>query len=176
MLEALGNLGEFIGGLAVIVTLLYLARQVHQNTVALRTASRQDIVSGYRAYGRLFLEPERNRAFTEGLSLYPDMPFDERNLFGNLLADHAVFFESVFALHESGVLEDEIYQAYLDWFSCHLATPGGSAFWAESSWILTPRRMVEAVDARLARGGLPDITELPMNRLDALPSALGGAS
>jgi len=165
-LSDLGDLGDFIGGLAVIVTLIYLASQIRQNTAALRTASRQEIVSGYRAHGRLFLDPRRSRVFADGLSRYPDMPFDDRSLFGNLLGDHAVFFQSVFALHESGMLEDEIYHAYLDWFSCQVATPGGAVFWTEMSWILTPRRMVEAVDARLARGGLPDIRELPTNHLD----------
>jgi len=36
-LQFLGNLGEFIGGLAVIVSLVYLALQVRQNTQSLRT-------------------------------------------------------------------------------------------------------------------------------------------
>lgn len=57
MLEALGNLGDFIGGIAVVATLLYLAVQVRQNTVALRTASRQQIVAGFREYNRLLLQP-----------------------------------------------------------------------------------------------------------------------
>ncbi len=39
MLEALGNLGDFIGGIAVVVTLLYLAVQVRQNTTQLRESS-----------------------------------------------------------------------------------------------------------------------------------------
>ena len=30
-LEALGNLGDFVGGIAVVVTLIYLALQVRQN-------------------------------------------------------------------------------------------------------------------------------------------------
>ena len=166
-LESLGNIGEFIGGLAVIASLVYLAVQIRQNTKLLRSASRQDIVSGYRAHSRLFLEPGRSRAYAEGLSAYPDMPFDEKSMFGYLVADHAVFFQAVFALHESGTLEDEVYQAYLDWFACHLATPGGSVWWAQIRSILTPRRMVEAVDARLARGGLPDIRELPQWQLEA---------
>jgi len=39
MLEDLGNLGDFIGGIAVVVTLLYLAVQVRQNTLQLRRAA-----------------------------------------------------------------------------------------------------------------------------------------
>ncbi len=32
MLEALGNIGDFVGGLAVVVTLVYLAMQIRQNS------------------------------------------------------------------------------------------------------------------------------------------------
>jgi len=41
MLDALGNLGDFVGGVAVVVTLIYLATQVRQNTqqIALNTAA-----------------------------------------------------------------------------------------------------------------------------------------
>ncbi len=38
-LTQLANLGEFIGGVAVLVTLVYLALQVRQSTSAQRTAA-----------------------------------------------------------------------------------------------------------------------------------------
>lgn len=37
MLENLGNLGDFLGGIGVVITLLYLAVQVRQNTKQLRS-------------------------------------------------------------------------------------------------------------------------------------------
>ncbi len=40
-LSQLANLGEFLGGLAVVVTLVYLATQVRQNTSAIRASSAQ---------------------------------------------------------------------------------------------------------------------------------------
>ena len=52
MVESLGNLGDFIGGIGVIITLIYLATQVRQNTAALRAASRQAIVAGMRDHSR----------------------------------------------------------------------------------------------------------------------------
>lgn len=55
-MEALGNLGDFIGGLAVVVTLIYLAIQVRQNNLALHAASRQAVASGYRDCNRLLLD------------------------------------------------------------------------------------------------------------------------
>ncbi len=38
-LTQLANLGEFIGGVAVVVTLVYLAAQVRQNTNAIKVSS-----------------------------------------------------------------------------------------------------------------------------------------
>ena len=36
-LEALGNIGDFLGGIGVVVTLVYLAAQIRQNTAQLRS-------------------------------------------------------------------------------------------------------------------------------------------
>ena len=43
--QLLGNLGEFIGSIAIIVTLIYLAMQVRQNTNALHAQTRQSLLS-----------------------------------------------------------------------------------------------------------------------------------
>jgi hypothetical protein len=39
--QLLGNFGEFFGAIAVVVTLVYLAGQLRQNTNALRSASHE---------------------------------------------------------------------------------------------------------------------------------------
>lgn len=53
MLDTLGNLGDFVGGIAVVITLIYLAVQVRQNTSALKAASWQEVVSGAREAAKL---------------------------------------------------------------------------------------------------------------------------
>jgi hypothetical protein len=44
-LEDLGNIGDFLGGIAVIVTLIYLARQIRENTKVARLQTLQTIKS-----------------------------------------------------------------------------------------------------------------------------------
>ena len=44
MIENLGNIGDLIGGVGVIATLIYLATQIRQNTKSHRMASIQQIV------------------------------------------------------------------------------------------------------------------------------------
>ena len=45
MIELLGNLGDFIGGIAVVVTLGYLAAQIRSQTIANRRSTFQDLLN-----------------------------------------------------------------------------------------------------------------------------------
>lgn len=169
MLEALGNLGDFVGGLAVVVTLVYLATQIRQNTSALRTASRQAVSSGYRETNRLRLSPGAARGWAMGLRDFGRLPFDESALFSTLIADEALFFQEAYALHESGQLDESTYRAYrayLDWFSAIVATPGGFHWWETAGRPIYTPGMIEAVDARLAAGETLDILGMPGFLLD----------
>ncbi len=46
-LTQLANLGEFIGGVAVLVTLVYLVLQVRQNTSAVLSTTQQGLHGGW---------------------------------------------------------------------------------------------------------------------------------
>ena len=48
-LEALGNLGEFVAAVATLATLIYLAIQVRNNTVSVRSATHQQQVDSATA-------------------------------------------------------------------------------------------------------------------------------
>lgn len=166
MFEALGNLGDFIGGIAVVVTLVYLSVQVRQNTIALRTASRQQVVDSYRTVNRLLLDPKISRPFVAGLERFPEMPFDDRSTFAAVMNEHALFFQAAFALYESGQLEDETYHAYRDWIATIVNAPGATAWWETARSVYAPK-VVAALDERLARGDLVDITEFDAYRRDS---------
>lgn len=47
--QLLGNLGDFIGAIVIVITLIYLALQVRQNTNALHAQSRQGILAAAQA-------------------------------------------------------------------------------------------------------------------------------
>jgi hypothetical protein len=159
--EALGNLGDFIGGVAVVVTIGYLAIQVRQNTAVLRSQSRQQVVQNYREYmGHFINDPALNGVLLEGLRSYPDLELLTRQRFYNLITDLALHFQSAVALFESGTLDETTFRAYRDHFASVLSTPGGAAFWnqARSGY---PSHVAESVEERLGSGSLPDILANP---------------
>jgi hypothetical protein len=159
MLEELGNLGDFVGGLAVVITLIYLALQIRHNTNAVETASRQDVTSGFREWNRIGLEPRNMAAFVAGMRRYPDLASDQKWIFSSMVNDQAHHLESAFALFDAGVLKEDTYSAYLDFFCAIMVTPGGAVWWLEVG-PLHVAPLVSSVDARLSRGGLPNVLEL----------------
>jgi hypothetical protein len=90
---------------------------------------------------------------------YPHVPEEERTQFAVRMNDLLLFFQGVHALHESGTLEDETYEAYLGFVAASMTTPGGKRYWQQANGLFT-RRMVAALDARVKRGDLPNLVEL----------------
>jgi len=164
-LDALGNLGDFIGGIAVVVTLIYLAYQVRANTSALSTGSREAIYAGYRAQNAHLIDPDVSEAFALGLRHFPHMPDSQKRIFSHTINDHALFFQGAFALYEAGTLPLEDYTPYLNWFASQLATPGGALWWEETCGFYNAA-LVDAIDKKFAEETLPDVLNLGFFALD----------
>ena len=65
--NAIGAMGEILGAVGVIITLIYLARQIRQNTRATRLATAQSVSAAARDWNRpLLLDPELAWTFQVG--------------------------------------------------------------------------------------------------------------
>ncbi|MEM8564498.1 MAG: hypothetical protein AAGF57_19820 [Pseudomonadota bacterium] len=154
-LEALGNLGDFLSGIAVVASLIYLAYQVRQNTVAVRTASRQAVVAGMREHNRMGIEPG-GETFSETARTFPDVSQKDYVHFRARLDDLLLFFQGAHALWEAGTLDQEMYEAYLDHVASAISTPGGAKYWKIVREIYTSS-VRKALDERIAKGGVRDL-------------------
>lgn len=141
------------------MTILYLALQVRQNTAAVRTASRQQVVESYRSFIRPTIEdPSLVAVLIAGHRSFPDLPQPDRMRFATLLSDQALHFQGALALHDSGALDDETFRAYRDHFAAAMSTPGGARFWATNRDAY-PSHVVASVESRIAEGGLADLLD-----------------
>ncbi len=67
--EAVGAIGETVGAVGVIITLIYLATQLRQNTLALRVASIDSTTKvGNDIRTSLLSDPELTAIYTRGLA------------------------------------------------------------------------------------------------------------
>ena len=57
-LADLGNLGEFIGSVAVLISLIYVGFQIRSNTRAVRASTFLGLTNGWVEYVHLMAQPE----------------------------------------------------------------------------------------------------------------------
>ena len=123
-IQALGSLGEFVGALAVVISLIYLARQMTQNTTSVRAASFNSMVQNSMSLlEHSFIDSEfaafLYRAEKDPAALRPEetvrwdayMTAVYRH-FGNLVYQYRV-----------GALDQQMWEAYLGTLKSHLRTP-----------------------------------------------------
>jgi hypothetical protein len=130
-LADLASFGSLVGGLAVLVSLIYLSLQVRQNTRHMRAQIQQGramrawefnmrLADGSAHIGRIWLNGQR-------ASL--DMTGEEEMGFLGLCRATLVAYEDSFRQHRAGLMDDSTYRGTELIFANRLATPGIRAGW-----------------------------------------------
>ena len=132
-LEDLGNIGDFIGGIAVIVTLLYLAFQMRQNTKQLRQNADLARLAGLEAtnmHGQQarsdLLAPGAAELYMAGLAGEDLSPAD-RLRFELLVRNYLYGMQGIFLRTE--LLDDGDWPAMKGALAEFLRSPGAGRAW-----------------------------------------------
>jgi hypothetical protein len=129
-LDALGNIGDFIGGIGVVVTLIYLAGQIRQNTRASQAETYQGLSSQFAStINSLASSSDSVRIYNSGLRDYNQFSEEEKTQFS--FSMHAAFiaFENAFYLHQYGNLDAELWEKWRTQIEWYAQREGVVAWW-----------------------------------------------
>ena len=129
--EAIGAIGELVGGLVVILSIFYLARQIKQNTKQTQLASAQAINSSNdSAFDPIYI-PENTQVFTRGQLSYSNLSEEEKILFDMLMTRLVASFDTTTFQHKNGAFDTDLYRGLARFMSSFTSSPGG-AEWLET--------------------------------------------
>ena len=132
--EQLGGLGEFLGAMAVLASLLYVAREIRENSRSTRLAAMQ---SAMLAAQNVMALPAQNhqlaRVVRLGLTDPDGLTDDEYQQLRYWLFLLLRVHEDMFVQHKAGVIDDETWIARSSSVRTIFATPGGRKVWAASN-------------------------------------------
>ncbi len=129
-LTQLANLGEFIGGVAVLVTLIYLVIQVRQGNANARAASRQTLIDTYsQSNFDLGHDAELLRILGDGFSDYPRLSNSDKIQFDFIMSRYVANVYNGVLLHRDGVLDYATLDQVGGLLTGAASTPGGSVWW-----------------------------------------------
>lgn len=129
-LESLANLGEIIGAIAVVVSLIYLAVQVRQNTQAQHTENFSralDRVAAMQA--TLSQDPETSVIFSRGVLEPSELTPKERTQFTWAMYELFGAFEFMFLASKANAIPEEVWQRWSSAVAWWLTFPGVQTWW-----------------------------------------------
>ncbi len=145
-LQDLGSLGEFVGALGVVISLIYLAQQMRQNTTSVRAASFNSMTENSI---RLLEYAIRDGDFTDFLHRAESNP---STLSPNEMVRWNAYMTAVYRhfgnlvyQYRVGALDRQMWQSYRDTLKQHLSTPSWRA-WFEENRAMFSSSLVDLVD------------------------------
>jgi hypothetical protein len=138
-LETLANLGEFVSGVAVVLSLVYLAVQIRQNTRAQRTDSYARALDRIaQIQGRMSQEGELADILRKGLVDHRQLSERERIQFTWIFYEMFGAFEFIFHQSRGAALADDVWQRWSATLLWWLSFPGVRAWWDARPSPFTP--------------------------------------
>ena len=129
-LDQLASIGEIIGGIAVVISLVYLAIQIRSNTETERTSTYQSIVSDFGALNNTMAStPELSHMFVQAMENYHQLSSDQKARISQVFFQCFRYFENMFYQHQKGYLDDEVWTGWKRLMLTYYSRPGFQTWW-----------------------------------------------
>jgi hypothetical protein len=130
-LDSLGNIGEFVSGIAVVVSLLYLATQVRQHSRTVRSAALSSISASISEFlDHVARDPNLTALWFDGLSGTAQLSEAERRRFSLLLLSLLRRWENAYYESSAAELESEAWAGVQQGLVFIFSSPGAQDWWA----------------------------------------------
>ncbi len=138
-LDDLGNIGEFVGAVGVVVSLIYLAAQIRRNTSSVRASTFQEAVRDIATLSDLLAtDAELSRIWSSGLQDLDALKPDERVRFAAYMLGMFRRLENVVYQTQHGALDPAYWEGQLSSLRGTLSQPGVAAWWARAQGLFSP--------------------------------------
>jgi hypothetical protein len=145
-LSELSDMGDLIAAIAVIISLIYLARQVRQaNAVAKATAYREIHQDIGQVLSDVMVDPELHRIWRKGLFNGEQLTEEDREKLGMIL--HRIFGTLDYG-HHSGWLDSSLADYVDALLDRYLILPAVQGWWSRQE-VLQPQPFRSIVNSKL---------------------------
>jgi hypothetical protein len=148
-LQDWGALGELVGGLAIIVSLVYVGLQVKQSTAAARVATSQSFSTQYTETMLQIADPGFRDIWWRGITGLDNLKGSETAAFMAVMGSIVRMWESFYLQKQEGTFEPRIFDSWMIQLLDLFAQQGVREYWAIRKHQFTSE-FVEFLDERSA--------------------------
>ena len=128
--EAISAIGQIVGGLAVVVSLIYLAREIRSNARSARVASLHDI---NRWFGELIEHPHLGELYYRGIHDFESLQNGDLVRFSMLMDQLFYIYQEMYYQQLEGHLDQRVWGMTEAPIRELIGYPGIQAWWRQRS-------------------------------------------
>jgi len=148
------------GAAAVVLSLVYVAAQVRQNTKTLRSSATAAAISSIRDWNRdLIADPALARVFRKGVEDMGSLDEDGRAQFVMIIQNVLKTYEDMHYQLSHGIMDPAVWLGWEQLGRLYFTSPGVQQYWVE-------RRQIYSLDFQVWIESLEAVTD--MRRMDAV--------
>jgi hypothetical protein len=170
-LEQIFFISQTIAAVAVVASIIYLAREVSQSERVQRATMQQGRADRASKAALATASPELARIWQKGTSWQPDL--NEQEFTQWMLLCRAAFLsgEDSFMQHRDGLLDEPAFESYVAGVRYYMVFPGMRAIWKLTSKQFGPdfRAFVDGMIAESATAPAPELYSMWQELLQAEP-------
>lgn len=130
-LNELGNIGEFLSSIGVIVSLVYLAIQIRKNTETERTSTYQSVVSDFGSLNRTMSSSANlSYLYVQAMEDFTKLDADEKARISQLFFATFHYFENMYYQYQKGYLEEDVWRGWKRLMLTYYSRPGFQTWWS----------------------------------------------
>ena len=151
VLEQLGNLGDAVAGIAVLVSIIFLAKEVRANTNTMRAAAIRDVAKDWAELQQDMSQHPNRAVIISCMDPSFDISIlspDESAAFHYHMRGVLQRFQAEHALAEAGILESEVWEKHRGYCRSMLSYPATEKWWQnERLQPMYPDSFIEAIES-----------------------------
>jgi hypothetical protein len=157
--NAVGAIGEVLGAVTVLATLIYLALQIRQNTRQQRFESARALTEEFNRLNSLWYDPEKAEMFAHAIDNWDGATIQEQTVAFTFLMQYSQHMQTVFEMWGEEMISNEVYEAEETALLSTLTSGGGAQWWAGSQEMYGSK-FVARINHMLVVGEYPKFVEL----------------
>jgi len=128
--DAISAISQLIGSIAVVLSVLYLALQVHQSTRVARLATQDAAATALREVTKPLMEnADLERIWRVGLEDIGALSVEERARFFHAAYQFLKAFETIHFHHVYGLMDTELFEGWHGLLRHYILAPGMAHYW-----------------------------------------------
>lgn len=164
--DAIGTVSEAVGAIAVVISLIYVAAQIQQNTKATQLTTAQNVTQDLReVLSYLHADEEFARIFLQAQADVGSLTPVEKFRVYVFLADSLRAHENIYYQYKNGAVEEYVWTSTVAQLRLSAGTSSHTAFWSDRKHIFS-QEFQSFYDSLVA--GDPNLAIEPYGDVDSL--------